>query len=75
MPLSGTTEVKLYTVKEAAAALALAPRTIRDLVAAGDLDAVNVGRGTKLPALRIPSSALAAFIDARSTTAGRNRGA
>jgi excisionase family DNA binding protein len=69
--LSGTTaDLKLYTVKDAAAALALAPRTVRDLIAGGELDAVNVGRGTKLPALRIPATALAAFIDARQTKRG-----
>ena len=58
---------RLLTVKQAAEALALAPRTIRDHIRAGAIDAVDVGAGAKLPALRIPADSLAKFIESRRT--------
>jgi excisionase family DNA binding protein len=53
-------------VAEAARLLSVAPATVYALVAAGDLEAVRVGRS-----LRISAAAIEAYLDRRSTL-GRN---
>lgn len=46
------------TLDDAAAALAVSPRTIRRLLAAGELEALRIGR-----ALRVKRDSLHAFVD------------
>lgn len=54
------TESLLATIDDAAAALAVSPRTIRNLIQRGDLAPVRIGRS-----VRIPIATLRAFVDAR----------
>ena len=55
----------LFTIPEAAEALALGRTKIYELIGAGELEVVHVGR-----AVRVPAAALAGFVE-RRRTAGR----
>jgi excisionase family DNA binding protein len=56
------TEKLLLTIEDAADVLSLSPRTLRYLIAAGDLAPVlRVGR-----ALRIPAATVRAFVETRT---------
>jgi excisionase family DNA binding protein len=54
------------TVGEAANALKLAPRSVRELIVSGNLAAFNVGRGTVRPVYRVTPAALHDYIAANS---------
>lgn len=51
----------LLTVRDAAAALSIGRSTLYELISAGELDVVRIGRS-----VRIPVAVLAAFVERRS---------
>jgi excisionase family DNA binding protein len=53
----------LLTITEAATALAIGRTTVYELIGAGDLDVVHIGRSS-----RIPVDAIHAFIAAKRTS-------
>lgn len=59
---------QLLTPTEVAARLGVARPTVYDIVAAGHLDVVSVGTGSR-PGIRIPEESLTAYIAARRVTA------
>jgi len=62
---------RLVTLTEAADLLAVSVKTVRRYIAAGDLDAVRLGRKT----IRIKTESLDRLIDAHPVNAWRNRSA
>ena len=61
MPPTATTIRRLVSLTEAAEMLAVSTKTVRRYIAAGDLDAVRLGRRT----IRIKTDSIDRFIDAR----------
>jgi len=59
-------EERYYKVKEVALAFNVDERVVREWIAAGDLQAVNIGTGRKLE-YRIPANSLTDFIASRTT--------
>lgn len=64
-----TTDRRLVKLRDAADFLAVSPKTVRRYIAAGDLDAVRLGRRT----IRITAESLDKFIDAHHVNTWRNR--
>jgi excisionase family DNA binding protein len=64
-----TTARRLVSLLEAAEMLAISPKTVRRYIAAGDLEAVRLGR----KALRIKLDSLERFIDAKPVGNWRRR--
>ncbi|HET7385087.1 MAG TPA: helix-turn-helix domain-containing protein [Nocardioidaceae bacterium] len=62
---------RLVSLPEAADILAVSPKTVRRYVAAGDLDAVRLGRRT----IRIKAESLDRLIDAHPVNAWRGQSA
>ena len=60
---------QLVSLPEAAKILAVSAKTVRRYIAAGDLDAVRLGRRT----IRIKTESLDRLIDAHPVNAWRNR--
>jgi excisionase family DNA binding protein len=54
---------ELLTITEAASALAIGRTTVYELIGAGDLDVVHIGRSS-----RIPLDAIHAFVAAKRTS-------
>lgn len=71
MTTAATTARRLVSLAEAAEILGVATKTVRRYVAAGDLDAVRLGRRT----IRIKTESLDRLIDAHPVNAWRERGA
>lgn len=62
---------RLVSLTEAAELLAVSPKTVRRYIAAGDLDAVRLGRRT----IRVRVDALDRMIDAHPVNTWRRRSA
>ncbi|GAB3015450.1 hypothetical protein GCM10011376_05980 [Nocardioides flavus (ex Wang et al. 2016)] len=60
---------QLVTIREAAAILAVSTKTVRRYIAAGDLDAVRLGRRT----IRVRVTSLDDLIDAHPVNTWRSR--
>jgi excisionase family DNA binding protein len=60
----------LLTIPQAASVLAVGRTTVYELIAAGDLDVVHIGR-----AVRIPVHALRSFVNGRATRTSPARAA
>lgn len=69
--MAATITRQLVTMADAAAALAVSIRTVRRYVAAGQLDAVRLGRRT----LRIKAESIERLVDERSVDIWRRPGA
>lgn len=69
MTPSTTTPRRLISLAEAADALAVSTKTVRRYIAAGDLDAVRLGRRT----IRIKAESIERLIDAHPVNAWSHR--
>lgn len=69
MPPTATATRRLVSLTEAAEMLAVSTKTVRRYIAAGDLDAVRLGRRT----IRIKADSLDHLIDAHPVNAWRSR--
>jgi excisionase family DNA binding protein len=69
MPATATPTRRLVSLPEAADILGLSIKTVRRYIAAGDLDAVRLGRRT----IRIKTDSLERLIDAHPVNAWRGR--
>lgn len=69
MAPTATIPRRLVSLPEAAEILAVSPKTVRRYIAAGDLDAVRLGRKT----IRIKTESLDRLIDAHPVNAWRGR--
>ena len=67
MTATATTTRRLVSLAEAAEILAVSPKTVRRYIAAGDLDAVRLGRRT----IRIKTDSIHRLIDAHPINAWR----
>jgi excisionase family DNA binding protein len=65
--------LRLLSRREAAAALGLSVRTIRDAIRAGLLHEVHVGIGTRRPTYRIPEAELHRFVTERHAAFTENK--
>lgn len=70
MAATATLARRLVSLPEAADILGLSVKTVRRYIAAGDLDAVRLGRRT----IRIKTDALDRLIEAHPVNAWRTRG-
>ncbi len=61
---------QLHTVTQVAQRLRVNRRTVLGLIHSGQLAAVNVGTGTKLPTFCVSDAALAAYCDSRRFAVG-----
>ena len=69
MPPTATTTRRLVSLTEAAEILAVSTKTVRRYIAAGDIDAVRLGRRT----IRVKTDSLDRLIDAHPVNAWRGR--
>ena len=69
MASTATFPRRLVSLPEAAEVLAVSPKTVRRYIAAGDLDAVRLGRRT----IRIKTESLDRLINAHPVNAWRSR--
>jgi excisionase family DNA binding protein len=53
------------TVTEVCRILGVSDRTVRNMIVAGKLPAINVGSGPERPVYRIPADELAAWVEKR----------
>lgn len=58
-------DTQLLRLPEVAERLALSRRSTLDLIHEGAIEAVNVGRGAKLPSYRVTEAALRRYLNAR----------
>ncbi|WP_051204282.1 MULTISPECIES: helix-turn-helix domain-containing protein [Nocardioides] len=71
MTTTATTHRRLISLTEAADALAVSTKTVRRYIAAGELDAVRLGRRT----IRIKVESLDRLVDAHPVNTWHNRSA
>lgn len=69
MATTATTPRRLISLAEAAETLGVSTKTVRRYVAAGDLDAVRLGRRT----IRVKTESIDSLIEAHSINAWRAR--